>query len=80
VTNWTLQNDIDRWIAYFRLAQGVSAERAEFARELLIEWLRLIGALPPPSGTSRCRDRVPAGVLPVRHASWGTQGLKSQKS
>jgi hypothetical protein len=42
-----LDDDVDRWIAYFRLAPGVTAERAEFARELLIEWLRLIGAPPP---------------------------------
>jgi hypothetical protein len=37
---WTLRpspDDIDRWIAYFRQAPGVTAERAEFARELLVE-------------------------------------------
>jgi hypothetical protein len=40
-------DDVDQWSAYFRLAPGVTAERAVFARELLIEWLRQIGAMEP---------------------------------
>jgi hypothetical protein len=41
------QDDIDRWIAYFRQAPGITAERAEFACELLVEWLVRIGAMEP---------------------------------
>jgi hypothetical protein len=42
------QDDIDRWIAYFRQAPGVTAERAEFARDLLVESLVRMGAMEPP--------------------------------
>ena len=47
---WTLRpspDDIDRWIAYFRQAPGITAESAEFARELLVDWLVRIGAMEP---------------------------------
>jgi hypothetical protein len=42
------QDDVDRWMEYFRHHVAMTAERAEFARELLIDWLVRIGAMEPP--------------------------------
>jgi hypothetical protein len=42
------QDDVDRWIAYFRQAPGITAESAEFARELLVDSLVRIGVMEPP--------------------------------
>ncbi len=42
------QADIDRWMEYFRHHVAMTAERANFARELLVEWLVRIGAMERP--------------------------------
>jgi hypothetical protein len=40
-------DDIDRWMEYFRNHVPMTAQTVSNAREMLIEWLRRIGALPP---------------------------------
>jgi len=42
------QDDIDRWMEYFRHHVTMTAERANFARELLVDWLMRISAIDPP--------------------------------
>jgi hypothetical protein len=42
------QDDVDRWMEYFRHHVAMTAERANFARELLVDWLVRIGAMEPP--------------------------------
>lgn len=39
------QDDIDRWMEYFRNHVPMTAQAVRNARQLLIEWLRLMGAL-----------------------------------